>query len=169
MKSTIKLSRLLGIFSLTFVILTTGCKEDDDPADPVNNEGSMTAQIDGTGWEADTSPANLVSVLLSNGTFNLQGQTNDGEVIRITISVYEGARTYNMGGLGNTANIGIYINDPTGNPQGWSSFAAGDNTGQLIVETDDGVTVTGRFNFEGVGGTPVSTKIISAGEFTAKY
>ena len=153
---------VFGLILISFVFVSCD-KDDDDDDEMMNPSEFLTAKIDGVSFEAD---ALTIASTLSTPIWTVQGNNATGTTIRLTVQNYSGVGTYNFGGLTNP-NTGVVITDPIGNPLGWTSFGTADNSGSVTVTSDDGTTVEGTFAFEGVGGNPVSTKLITEGTFKA--
>ena len=165
LKITKSVKSLLFIFMMSLAFIS--CDKDDDDNGGGNNPSAeyLTASIDGTSF---TATELTIAGTLSGQIWLVQGGTATGNTIRLTLQNYTGPGTYTFGGLTNS-NSGVYIADVLTNPLGWTSFVTADNSGSVTIETDDGTTTKGTYAFEAIGGTPLTTKIITNGTFQAIY
>ena len=153
---------LILILALTFL----SCKKDDDNGGGNNSASEfLSASIDGVSFSATEL---TIAGTLSGTIWVVQGGTSTGNTIRLTVQNYTGPGTYYFGGITNT-NTGTYIADPLTNPLGWTSFGTADNSGSVVIQSDNGTVTEGTFNFEAIGGTPLTTKLITNGTFKANY
>lgn len=146
------------------MIFFASCSEDNNDPSGGGDE-YLTAKIDGSDFEAATSPASLISGVVNGTVFNVQGGNNSGKTIRLTVQGYSGPGTYDFGGLTNP-NMGVLIEDPL-NPTTttFTTFGQSGNAGSVTITSDDGSTVEGTFEFTGSNGS--TQRSVTSGVFKA--
>lgn len=174
-----------NLFKYSFIVLAllmTACDKDDDtttdPDDPAAEAGAefLKATVDGAAYEAAQDPAVIVGATTSgtgaSRVLAVQGGTNSGETIRVTIMGYDGPGTYMTGDDLSNASSLIYLTiDPVA---AWSNdlttpLVGGIDPGTIEVTSDDGSVVEGTFSFTGYNGDDMTTKVITNGSFKANF
>lgn len=173
MKTLKELSRYAFIVMALFL---TACSEDDDAAaaDDTTTEASgdefVTAKIDGADFAAAQDPAVIVGATIDSGVLAVQGGTNDGDTIRITIIGYDGPGTYRSGDNPTNGNMMAFITlTPVANWMngGVTALVEGVGTGTVEVTSDSDGVVQGTFSFKGYNAEDMSMKEITEGKFKA--
>lgn len=169
--------KVLSRYALIFMaLLVTACDNDDDSTDggddPDGATGTefVTAKIDGADYAAAQDPAVIVGATIDGGVFAVQGGTNDGETIRITINNYDGPGTYITGDVVTNGNMLAYVTlTPlaTWMNGGVTALVDGVGTGTIEVTSDADGVVEGTFSFKGYNGEDMTTKTITEGQFKA--
>lgn len=169
--------KLLSRYAFIFmVLLATACDKDDDSTDgdedTTGASGSefVTAKVDGANFAAAQDPAVIVGAVLESGTLNVQGGTNDGDTIRITVIGYDGPGTYTSGDNATNPNLMGYFTVST--VEGWlnngvTALVDGIGAGTVEVTSDADGVVEGTFSFKGYNGDDETTKTITEGKFKA--
>ena len=148
------LSRYAFIF---MALLVTACDKDDDSTgggdDPAaSGDEFVTAKVDGADFAAAQDPAVIVGAVIDSGVLNVQGGTNSGDTIRITIVGYDGPGTYVSGDNASNPNLmGYFTISPVA---GWlnngvTSLVDGIGSGTVEVTSDADGVVEGTFSFTG--------------------
>lgn len=148
------LSRYAFIF---MALLATACDKDDDSSgggdDPAaSGDEFVTAKLDGANFAAAQDPAVIVGAVIDSGVLNVQGGTNSGDTIRITIVGYDGPGTYTLGDNASNPNLMGYFTVSL--VAGWlnngvTSLVDGVGTGTVEVTSDADGVVEGTFSFKG--------------------
>ena len=156
------------------LVTFTSCSSDDNNDEGNNGDEFLTATIDGASYEAAQSPAVIVGAQSVNGVLAVQGGTNTGNTISMAISNYTGVGTYTTGDSVMSSNFIQYLTISGTTPNTWASSLATAALGTLMAGTieitsDDGTTVEGTFTFEGYNASDMTTKMVTNGEFKAKF
>ncbi|ARV12498.1 DUF6252 family protein [Gilvibacter sp. SZ-19] len=166
------LSRYAFIF---MALLVTACDKDDDSSgggdDPAaSGDEFVTAKVDGANFAAAQDPAVIVGAVIDSGVLNVQGGTNSGDTIRITIVGYDGPGTYTSGDNATNPNLmGYFTVSPVA---GWlnngvTSLVDGVGAGTVEVTSDADGVVEGTFSFKGYNAEDMTMKTITEGQFKA--
>ena len=93
------------IAALSCISFLSACKEDDKPVPTPGIGGTMTATINGTPWNANTTTLNRSSATLLQftGERNSGGASTTG--IGIELTSFSGVNTYLVNGIGNNAYL----------------------------------------------------------------
>ncbi|HEX7070313.1 MAG TPA: DUF6252 family protein [Rhodothermales bacterium] len=149
------------VFVLALIVALAACDSSGDggPNDPEPQEieGSMTAEVSGRAFEADS----IVQAHMVGSTLVVEGADSTGRMIRI--SLLNAARgTYDIGGPTSAQAQASYSNTLE------EYEAIADTAGTLALTRLDSLAARGTFEFiaETVGGTRI---IISSGEFLAPW
>lgn len=143
-----KLKIFSTLIGLSFLLLNCGDGSFFDPADlnpstpnTTEQEGTMTAKVDGTNWTATLPGAFRV-----NGVINIGGQSQDESIITITMED-KGTGTYTLGK--NTLSAAAYAIDNTGNSISYTSNSDISEGGEVIISDidEDNKTMSGSFSF----------------------
>ncbi|MEM9819720.1 MAG: DUF6252 family protein [Bacteroidota bacterium] len=150
---------------LCFTFSLIGCSNDDADLTPNDLEGKVTCKIDGTDFEST-----IASATIGNGVFSMQGGTNEGQTINITIGTgYNGVGRYSTGGvLSNINHVVTYVPSAVNATQSWSSFGAPENSGELNITSEDGEWVEGTFSIVVFNVDSNATKTLGEGSFRVK-
>lgn len=148
----------LIVYSLIFI----GCSGDDDSGSSGNGDGSFTALVDGTAFEAFDE---AIGASISGSAFIVQGSDKNGNAIRLNVVNYNGTGTYKTGDNIANVNSANYITlSPVGN---WSStFNIG--SGTINVTSIANGFAEGTFTFSGYNAEDKTTKNVTDGKFKAK-
>lgn len=150
------------IFAFTFILGISSCSDSTDEDLGLSGEGSLTAKIDGSNFEALSV---AVVATISNNVAAIQGSNSEGEYIRFHISNYNGVGTYTTGNSISNTNSAMY---GTINPViSWvSTFDIGSGTIEITEEKD--TAIKGTFSFTGINSDGNTTsKTITEGKFNA--
>lgn len=150
------------IFALALLLGISSCSDSTDEDLGLSGEGSLTAKIDGSNFEALSV---AVVATISNNVAAIQGSNSDGEYIRLNISNYNGVGTYTTGNSISNVSSAMY---GSVNPViAWvSTFDIGTGTIEVTEETD--TTIKGTFSFTGINSDGNTTsKTITEGKFNA--
>lgn len=150
------------IFAFTLLLGISSCSDSTDEDLGLSGEGSLTAKIDGSNFEALSV---AVVATISNNVAAIQGSNSEGEYIRLHISNYNGVGTYTTGNSISNTNSAMY---GTVNPViSWvSTFDIGSGTIEVTEETDS--FINGTFLFTGINSDGNTTsKTITQGTFNA--
>lgn len=152
-------ARLLSV--LLAALIAAGCDSGGDDGGiivepPPEIEGSMSAEVSGKAFEADS----LVGAWFIGTTLVIEGADSTGRSIRVALRNAEGTGTFAIAGLQSEAASATY----------WSSvqeFLSVANTpGTLTITRLDTLAVRGTFQFlaENLGGSLVA---VEQGQFLA--
>ena len=156
-------------------LFLTACSNDDDATDggddpAATGEEFVTAKIDGADQAAAQDPVIIVGATIDSGVFAVQGGTNDGETIRITINGYTGPGTYVTGDEVTNGSSLMYLTltpVATWMNGGVTALVPGVGTGTIEVTSDADGVVEGTFSFSGYNAEDMSIKEITEGKFKA--
>ncbi len=176
-----KIKQLTTILFLALALVS--CNKDDDS----NNEAGsgdggseyFRAQVDGSGFEADTDLATLIgaSLVTNNGltVLTAQGSTNNGNYINFNIIGYDGVGTYTVADDLTNANMISYGELNGGSVEAWIAngvLALGGNIapGEIVITSQNDTMAEGTFSFEGLNANSGnSKKTITSGEFKVVF
>ncbi len=157
------------------LVTFTSCSSDDDNGGG-NGGGDefLTATVDGSNYAAAQSPSVIVGAQSTNGILSVQGGTNTGNTISMAISSYTGVGTYTTGDNITNSNFIQYLTISGTTPSTWASGLGSAALGTIMagtieVTSDDGTTVEGTFSFDGYNAGDMTTKVVTNGEFKAKF
>lgn len=151
------------LFASAFSMLLFSCSKSDPGTNSLSG-GSMSAKVDGTTWSATLA----VQATKANGVLSVAGTGSAGQ-INITLGTYTGPGTYTLGPAGGPSNTAIYT--LTTAPFTAHSASGVLGSGTVTVTSDTNGRVEGTFNFDGKNnsGPAITTKLITDGNFSAKY
>ena len=166
------LSRYAFIFMALFL---AACENDDESSDggddpAATGEEFVTAKIDGVDYAAAQEPAVIVGATVEGGVFAVQGGTNEGETIRITINGYDGPGTYVTGDEVTNGSSLMYVTltpVATWMNGGVTALVDGVGTGTIEVTSDADGVVEGTFSFKGYNAEDMTIKEFTEGKFKA--
>lgn len=150
------------IFAFTLILGISSCSDSLDEDLTLSGEGSLTAKIDGSNFEALSV---AITATISNNVAAIQGSNSNGEYIRLNISNYNGVGIYTTGNSISNVSSAMY---GSVNPViAWvSTFDIGSGTIEVTEETDS--TIKGTFSFTGINSDGNTTsKTITEGTFNA--
>lgn len=137
------------LFSLLFLaLLATGCDSADDDGGGNLPVGSMTADIDGTGWDAANATITDINVA-GNRTLTINGAQLGDQISTLNVSVTAvngaalDAGTYAIGDDGTDNVFGTGAYSPSSTTQ--STFLA--TSGTLTIDSIDDDGAQGTFSF----------------------
>jgi|GEM_PF-1189198 len=159
---------------LVLAALLSACSIDDlvpEIPDPEDDDYFLTVKIDGVDFSADITPS--VSVLADQtGFYNIQGNTNDGDKLAITLVSPTSTGTVLVSGDNSETapNIAYWVVSPYGVwAAGGTGGAGGDGVGTITITENNDTFMEGTFSFTGVN--PLdnnSTKEFTEGKFKAR-
>ena len=167
-----KIKQLVTICSLALAFTFASCSSDNDGngGSVLAGDGLVTAKVDGT---TVTSTKELTQASLVTGQLSsllIQGTNLQGDGFYITITGYDGAKTYEIGGENTIFAVCSYIdtdlNNPT-QPNIWTGpyDEAGQVVGQVVVTEATDTRVKGTFSFTGKNVENNSLKTVTDGSF----
>lgn len=148
------MKHLIGIL-LCLLVLGESCKKKS-----VEPAFFLKATIDGNLWESVTVSRSL-GVKNPDGTQNIlySGQKSNKEVLSLVMSKQPSATgTYNLG-IGGVGLV-FYSLDA------FTTYSSGNSTGKMIIESISEDAITGSFEIELAGGSPIKTVRIKEGRFS---
>lgn len=158
-------------------LLATACSGDDDATTATDDDTDtaagaefVTAKVDGANFAAAQEPAVIVGATIDSGVLAVQGGTNDGETIRVTVVGYDGPGTYTTGDNPTNGSMLMYLTlTPTATwmNSGITALVDGIGTGTVVVSSDSDGVVEGTFSFTGYNAEDMSTKEVTEGKFKA--
>ena len=165
---------MLLVMTLSLVTFTSCSSDDDNGGGSGSGDEFLTASIDGSNFSAAQSPAVIVGAQSTNGILAVQGGTNTGNTISIAINGYTGVGTYTTGDVISNTNFIQYLTISGTTPSTWASglssaAVGGIMPGTIEITSDDGTTVEGTFSFDGYNAADMTTKVVTNGEFKAKF
>lgn len=120
----------------------------------------LKANVDGNLWESATVSRSL-GVKNPDGTQNIlyTGQKTDKEVLSLVMSKQPSTTgTYNLGVGG--VGLVFYSIDA------FTTYSSGNSTGKITIESISEEAITGNFEIELTGGSPIKTIKIKEGRFS---
>ena len=161
--------RLLFSF-LVLSLLITGCDSADDGDSGGLALGSMTAEIDGTDWNAANATITEVSVA-GNRTLTINGAQVGSEISTLNVSVTAiggatlGTGTYAIGddGTDNIFGTGAYAPSPASQ----ATYLA--NSGTLTIDALDDDGARGSFSFTAERPGSGETVTVASGRFNVAF
>ncbi len=156
-----KTIKVMGLFLLCSVVFFS-CKKSETAA-AVTGGGNMSAQVDGSSWNASLA----VQASLSSGVLSVGGTGSAGQ-INLTIGDYTGVKAYTIGAGGGPSRMASYTLTASPFTSHSATFSLG--SGTITVTSESGGYVEGTFSFDGKNnsGPTITTKTITNGSFKAK-
>ena len=154
---------------LFMALAITSCnKSDDDAGDGGGDEGNFSAQVDGSGFNANVAASANETTSGGQTTLVLLGSDASGKAINIIINGFDGVGTYPISS-DNVFTSASYTETDVNNPSNTQIWAAPfENSGMvgeinIAVKTDS--NVEGTFNFDARLQNGTSMKNVTNGQF----
>jgi hypothetical protein len=170
-----KRSTWLGTLAFLLAILAAGCGGgDDNPSDPNDNEGppdddgTMTALVDGQAWTGTASTLYARAVPEIPGGYEIGGRFLQGlstQVMEIRLYNLDATGTYPLGVL--ATNFGGYATFAVSSGAIWHTSHTG-AAGSITLATLSATRIKGTFEFSAAAypNTPATgTKTVTSGQF----
>lgn len=148
---------LLCAVALVLGACDGGDAEDTDPGTPSGTDcaGSLSADIDGTAWDAVLD----VCAVNDNGVFNVTGSDNDGNQLAITVM---------------NADVGTFDIDGMQNTGRWNEVTTTFMVmfgvpGTVTIDTFDAAGASGTFSFAATDAMTSDTRDVSNGVFDVGF
>ncbi|MBT0606679.1 DUF6252 family protein [Aequorivita echinoideorum] len=173
---------IMKTFKKTFLVLMavvavslTSCKKDDDGGDGGGaGEGTMTANVSGSGSFTSMEIATVATETTQAGvtTIRVQGSNAEGRAIVLTISPYEGTGTYEIS-ENSVFTFATYSETDVNNPldtQFWNApYENSGVVGEIQISEKTDTNIKGTFNFLGKNPDNGSEKSITDGSFNVNF
>ena len=163
------------LFLMIVSLVSFSSCSSDDNNDNSNDGGDefLRASVDGVNFVAAQDPAVIVGAQNTNGILAVQGGTNNGDTINFVIQGYSGIGTYLLADDISNSNLAQYLEinpaPTTWLSNGITALLGAINEGVIEITLDDGTSVEGTFSFEGYNGSDMTVKVVTNGEFKAKF
>lgn len=151
-----------AVFVLAALSVATGCSDgvkDDTDAPEEESDGcggSLSADIDGSGWDADLE----VCAVNDSGVFNVTGSDNDGNQLAVTV-LNADANTFSIDGVQNNGRWN----------EGTQTFLviAGATAGTVTFDSFDEAGADGTFSFTATDVTASEDRVVTNGTFNVEF
>ncbi len=158
---SLMLFRLLSLFAITTVITISGCDTDPTDLEILNQNGSMSAEVDGRSWTSFVAVAGTVSA----GILAFGGTDLAGTAIVIAVPAVEGPHE-----ISSSASSAVYREGVGSDDLQWSA-TTGSGTGTIAISSLTSTSAEGSFFFDGQPDNNATSgvKQVRRGTFKIKF
>jgi Family of unknown function (DUF6252) len=135
--------------------------DDNDDNPVVLAQGSLSAKIDGSTWNASTA----LTVTYNSGLLAFAG-TDNTTTLAMAVGFINGPATFQIGP--STALSNALVNSTNG-AQWHAQAGSGSGTVTITAITSNSVTGTFAFNAPASSGSATGTKVVTEGKFNLKF
>lgn len=164
---------LIGTLFLFLTLGFTSCSDDDGGSGTGVSVGTIKANIDGAGFNANIATSGNLVTQGAFATLTILGTNADGQALNFVINGFDGEGTYDIGGANTIFVTASYTEANASNPmasQSWQAPYEGDAVrGTLSISSDSGSSVQGTFEFTAKNSNDGTVVDVTNGEFNIEY